>query len=64
MPLARGDAIVATDLPAVVWRPWPCEACGRVLMELDVRRPAAIRKRCERCKHLNVWVEAYSSPGA
>ncbi len=60
MPAATGDTVRAADQPAVVWRPWPCEACGRTLLELDVRRPAAIRKKCDRCKHLNVWVEAYA----
>lgn len=46
--------------------PWVCEGalrdgrpCRKTLMELDWQRPAYIRKVCERCGHVNVFVEAY-----
>jgi hypothetical protein len=66
MPLTVGDGFVAADQPAVVWRPWRCERgqCNAILMEIDYRRPAAIRKKCEKCGHMNVWVETYRPSGS
>lgn len=39
---------------------WRCDACRKLLLELDPGRPSFLRKVCERCKHTNVWVEAYT----
>lgn len=46
--------------------PWLCDGnlrdgrpCRKTLMELDKERPSFIRKSCERCGHMNVFVEAY-----
>lgn len=56
------------DTRRAVLEPWLCEGtlkdssgrpCRKVLMELDYGRPSYIRKKCDRCGHLNVFVEAY-----
>jgi predicted Zn-ribbon and HTH transcriptional regulator len=60
--------IVEQELRHVTWQrlarraalvPWNCEQCGRFLMELDPERPSFIRKRCDKCKAYNLWVEGY-----
>lgn len=47
-------------------RPWVCDGmlrdgrpCRKTLMEIDWQRPSYIKKVCERCSHVNVFVEAY-----
>lgn len=49
--------------------PWLCDGvlkdgrpCRKTLMELDWNRPSYIKKVCERCSHVNVFVEVYHSP--
>ena len=54
------------DRRRAVLESWLCEGnlgdgrpCRKTLMELDYDRPSYIRKICERCHHINVFVEAY-----
>ena len=47
------------DTRRAALEPWHCSACRRVLMEVDFDRPSFIRKVCERCKHVNLFVEAF-----
>lgn len=60
--LARSETAAAR----ATLKPWHCEGfiregwpCRKILMELDWDRPSFIRKTCERCKHVNVFVEAH-----
>jgi hypothetical protein len=56
----------ACDTRRAALDPWKCDGmlrdgrpCCKTLMELDWGRPSYIRKVCERCGHINVFVEAY-----
>lgn len=56
------------DTRRAVFEPWLCDGslrdgrpCRKILMELDMSRPSAIRKTCERCGHSNLFVETYLS---
>ena len=58
----------ARDRRRATLEPWRCDGklrdgrvCGKLLMELDKERPSFIRKACERCGFMNVFVEAYRS---
>lgn len=64
------DLQTERDTRKAVLEAWICEGklregvlkgkpCRKPLMELDMNRPSAIRKVCERCGHVNVFVEAY-----
>lgn len=62
----RAPVQVERDVRRAALEPWLCEGrlddgrpCRKVLMELDMNRPSFIRKVCERCKHPNLFVEAY-----
>ncbi len=62
----RELAEAAPDGRRAVLAPWLCDGlkedggrCNRVLMELDWTRPSFIRKICERCRHVNLFVEVY-----
>jgi phage FluMu protein Com len=59
--------ISAPEKLRAVLTAWRCEGalkdgrpCRKILMELDWRRPSFIRKRCERCATVNLWVEGES----
>jgi len=53
------------DTRRAALEPWRCDGvkdgrpCNKVLMELDWGRPSYIRKLCDRCGHVNTFVEAY-----
>ena len=46
---------------------WRCEGkmphgpCNKFFIELDPDRPSFLKRTCDRCGHVNVWVEAYRS---
>lgn len=63
-PMATLDE--ARERRRATLEPWRCEGhlrdgrtCSKLLMELDKERPSYIRKACERCGHMNIFVEAY-----
>ena len=40
---------------------WRCERCRKLLGRIDPDRPCYVAILCDRCRHDNVWVEAYTS---
>ncbi len=57
------------DERRAVLSPWYCEGhlrdgrpCNRTLLEMDMSRPSYIRKICDKCSYVNVWVEQLRSP--
>jgi hypothetical protein len=61
--------MVMTEATPAALSPWHCTGklrdgrpCRKTLMELDLARPSFIRKVCERCGAVNVFVEAYTPP--
>lgn len=46
---------------------WRCDGvtergiCNKFFVELDPDRPCFLKRTCERCGKVNVWVEAYRS---
>lgn len=60
------DLNTERDQRRAALEPWRCDGtkkdghpCRRVLMELDPSRPSFIRKTCDNCGKVHVWVEAY-----
>ena len=45
---------------------WRCDGvtprgtCNRFICEVDPSRPAYLRRTCDRCGKVNVWVEPYT----
>lgn len=69
MAVAVRAMVQERDTRRAVLVPWLCEGnlrdgrpCRKVLIELDPERPSFLRKICERCNFMNVWVERHQAP--
>lgn len=65
MAVAVRQPMTERDTRRAMLEPWRCDGklddgslCRKVLMELDMARPSFIRKICEKCRAVNIWVES------